>query len=119
VNPMGKLPALVHRGTVVTEAGAICAYLADAFPAAGLRVAQMPGNGNLLSVDVLWCGLHRAGAHGSDDATACSPETQLQWIRLLRRHRQYAGKGIDARALHLGDRFSAADVYIDHRSDSE
>jgi len=39
VNPMGKLPALVHRGTVVTEAAAICAYLADAFPAAGLAPA--------------------------------------------------------------------------------
>jgi glutathione S-transferase len=36
VNPMGKLPALVHRGLVVTETAAICAYLADAFPQAGL-----------------------------------------------------------------------------------
>ena len=36
VNPMGKVPAIVHRGTVVTECGAICAYLADAFPAAAL-----------------------------------------------------------------------------------
>jgi glutathione S-transferase len=36
VNPMGKLPAIVHRGAVVTECAAICAYLADAFPAAGL-----------------------------------------------------------------------------------
>jgi len=36
VNPMGKLPAIVHRSTVVTESGAICAYLADAFPAARL-----------------------------------------------------------------------------------
>jgi glutathione S-transferase len=32
VNPMGKLPAIRHGGTVVTEAAAICAYLADAFP---------------------------------------------------------------------------------------
>ena len=32
INPMGKVPAIVHRGTVVTEAAAICAYLADAFP---------------------------------------------------------------------------------------
>ena len=32
VNPMGKLPAIVHRGVVVTETAAICAYLADAFP---------------------------------------------------------------------------------------
>ncbi len=36
INPMGKLPALVHRGTVITETGAIIAYLADEFPAAGL-----------------------------------------------------------------------------------
>ncbi|MGH7047955.1 MAG: glutathione S-transferase N-terminal domain-containing protein [Stellaceae bacterium] len=35
VNPMGKVPALRHRDTIVTEAAAICAYLADAFPAAG------------------------------------------------------------------------------------
>lgn len=39
INPMGKLPALVHRGVAVTEAAAICAYLADAFPAAGLAPA--------------------------------------------------------------------------------
>ena len=36
INPMGKVPAIRHRGTVVTEAAAICAYLADAFPEAGL-----------------------------------------------------------------------------------
>jgi glutathione S-transferase len=36
INPMGKVPAIVHGETVVTECAAICAYLADAFPAAGL-----------------------------------------------------------------------------------
>jgi glutathione S-transferase len=36
---MGKLPTLVHRGVTVTEAAAICAYLADAFPNAGLAPA--------------------------------------------------------------------------------
>jgi glutathione S-transferase len=36
VNPMGKVPALRHGATVVTEVAAICAYLADAFPQAGL-----------------------------------------------------------------------------------
>ena len=36
VNPMGKVPTIRHRGVVVTEAAAICAYLADAFPEAGL-----------------------------------------------------------------------------------
>ena len=36
VNPMGKIPAIRHGDTVVTECAAICAYLADAFPEAGL-----------------------------------------------------------------------------------
>jgi glutathione S-transferase len=36
VNPMGKVPAIRHRGHVVTECAAICAYLADVFPDAGL-----------------------------------------------------------------------------------
>ena len=36
INPMGKVPAIKHGDTVVTEAAAICAYLADAFPEAGL-----------------------------------------------------------------------------------
>lgn len=36
INPMGKVPAIVHHGQVVTEVAAICAYLADAFPDAGL-----------------------------------------------------------------------------------
>jgi glutathione S-transferase len=36
VNPLGKVPALRHGEHVVTECAAICAYLADAFPAAGL-----------------------------------------------------------------------------------
>lgn len=33
INPMGKVPALEHKGVVVTEVAAVCAYLADAFPA--------------------------------------------------------------------------------------
>jgi glutathione S-transferase len=42
INPMGKVPALRHGDAVVTEAAAICAYLADAFPQAGL--APPPGH---------------------------------------------------------------------------
>ena len=36
INPMGKVPAIVHRGTMISEVGAIIVYLADAFPAAAL-----------------------------------------------------------------------------------
>ena len=36
INPMGKVPAIRHGEVIVTECAAICAYLADAFPDAGL-----------------------------------------------------------------------------------
>src|SRR5690242_21070834 len=39
VNPMGKVPAIVHRGALVTEQPAIFLYLADLFPRAGLAPA--------------------------------------------------------------------------------
>jgi glutathione S-transferase len=41
INPMGKVPAIRHKGKVVTEVAAICCYLADAFPEA--RLAPPPG----------------------------------------------------------------------------
>jgi glutathione S-transferase len=39
INPMGKVPAIKHGEVVVTEGAAICCYLADVFPAAGLAPA--------------------------------------------------------------------------------
>jgi glutathione S-transferase len=46
INPMGKVPAIRHGDTVVTECAAICAYLADAFPQAKLAPAVTgPGRG--------------------------------------------------------------------------
>ena len=39
INPMGKVPALKHRDTVITEVAAICTYLADTFPEAKLNVS--------------------------------------------------------------------------------
>jgi glutathione S-transferase len=38
INPMGKVPALRHGETIITESAAICCYLADEFPGAGLNV---------------------------------------------------------------------------------
>lgn len=39
INPMGKVPAITHGDTVITEAAAICLYLADLFPEAKLAPA--------------------------------------------------------------------------------
>jgi glutathione S-transferase len=38
INPMGKVPALKHGDTVITEVAAICTYLADEFPKAKLNI---------------------------------------------------------------------------------
>jgi glutathione S-transferase len=38
INPMGKLPTIKHGDTVITEAAAICTYLADEFPQAKLNL---------------------------------------------------------------------------------
>jgi glutathione S-transferase len=38
INPMGKVPTLQHGDVIITEVAAICTYLADAFPKAGLSV---------------------------------------------------------------------------------
>ena len=38
INPMGKVPALKHGDTVITEGAAICTYLADEFPQAKLAI---------------------------------------------------------------------------------
>ncbi|MFA4109813.1 glutathione S-transferase family protein, partial [Xanthomonas perforans] len=42
INPMGKIPTIVHGTSVVTEQGAIYQYLAELYPEAGLSPA--PGD---------------------------------------------------------------------------
>ncbi len=49
LNPMGKVPTIVHQGVPVSEVAAICAYLADTYPKAGLGVPiGSPGRGPYL-----------------------------------------------------------------------
>ncbi|WP_346427858.1 glutathione S-transferase N-terminal domain-containing protein [Halomonas sp. NO4] len=43
LNPMGKVPAIRHGKVVVTEAAAICSYLADAFPEAYRILGRLDG----------------------------------------------------------------------------
>ena len=39
INPMGKVPAIMHQGTLVTEQAAVYMYLAELYPEAGLAPA--------------------------------------------------------------------------------
>ncbi|WP_333701458.1 glutathione S-transferase family protein [Sphingobium yanoikuyae] len=112
INPMGKVPAIVHGGKVVTECAAICAYLADAFPAAGLAPASddradyyrwlffaagpvEAAVTNKAMGFVLPEGRERSAGYGSLDDTLDTLET-----------------AVTGRSWICGGTFTAADVYV-------
>ncbi|MCH4151703.1 MAG: glutathione S-transferase family protein [Sphingobium sp.] len=112
INPMGKVPAIVHKGHVVTETAAICAYLAEAFLEAGLK----PG-GDALADYYRWM-FFAAGpveAAFSNRAAGFAPPEDKQRmfgyghfeLAIDTLETAVAGKSYVA-----GDRFSAADVYV-------
>jgi glutathione S-transferase len=114
VNPMGKVPALRHGDAVVTECGAICAYLADAFPAAGL--APPPG-------DKARAPYYRWMFFAAGPVEAATTNKAMGW-EVPESRRTMAGYGSLEDVLAalelavrngpylLGDTFSAADVYL-------
>jgi len=114
VNPMGKVPALRHGGTVVTEAAAICAYLADAFPAAGL--APPPGDG-LRGPYYRWlffaAGLLEAAASNKALGFVVPEGRERMMGYGTYDHVLNALEGAVSQGDCLvGDRFTAADVYV-------
>jgi glutathione S-transferase len=113
LNPMGKVPTIVHRGVVVSEAAAVCAYLADAFPKAGLAPAlDDPRRGTYLR----W--LFFAAACGEPALTdKSSPRNNPPPSRSLG-YGSYDDtlngleRAIEPGPYILGEKFSAADVYV-------
>ena len=114
INPMGKVPAIRHGDMVVTEAAAICAYLADAFPEA--RLAPPPG-------DRLRGAYYRWLFYGAGPLEAAWTNKAMGFVAPPERERM-AGYGrfetvVDvleqavSRSEYLvGDTLTAADVYI-------
>ena len=113
INPMGKVPAIVHRGTVVTESAAICAYLADAFPAAGLAPAlDDPKRGSYLRWLFFGAGCvepavidHMFSRPPPSRPGAMGYGNYADTIDTLE-------KALTPGPWVLGERFSAADVYL-------
>jgi glutathione S-transferase len=114
INPMGKVPTLTHGATVVTESAAICAYLADAFPEAGL--APPPG-------DPARGAYYRWLFFGAGPVEAAICDRGMGWEVPPERSRMmgYGSFGLLLDALETsvagrtylaGDRFSAADLYL-------
>lgn len=114
INPMGKVPALVHGGMVVTECAAICAYLADAFPAAGLAPAPTD---RLRGAYYRWL-FFAAGpleAAVSNKALGVSvPDEKRVMVGYgsIEQVTDVLERAVDGREFIVGDRFTAADVYV-------
>ncbi len=114
VNPMGKVPAIVHGATVVTECAAICAYLADAFPQAALAP---PATSHERGPYYRWL-FFAAGP-----VEAAVADKAMGWEAPPERSRMF-GYGtfsqmlngletaVSGRAYLANGRFSAADVYV-------
>ena len=114
INPMGKVPAIRHGDAVVTEAAAICAYLADAFPQAGL--APPPG-GRERGSYYRWLFF----AAGPLEAAVVNKALQFE---VPAGREKMAGYGTYAHVVNAleaavrdceflaGGRFSAADLYV-------
>src|ERR1700722_14527109 len=114
INPMGKVPALRHGDTVVTEAAAICAYLADVFPEASLAP---PPASRLRGPYYRWM-FFAAGpieAANTDKAlgVAVRPEQSRMVGYGTREQTLIALEDQLNRSEYIaGDRFTAADVYV-------
>ena len=114
VNPMGKVPAIRHGDTVVTEAASICAYLADAFPET--RLAPPPGD-RLRGAYYRWlffvAGPLEAAAANKIMGFAVPEERERMMGYGRFEHVMNALEAAVSRSEYLvGDRFTAADVYV-------
>jgi len=114
INPMGKVPAIRHGDVAVTEAGAICAYLADAFPEVGLAP---PLGDKRRGPYFRWMFFGAGPIEGFMAARALGAEAKPEQKRMvgwgdetdLMNALETAIRGRD---FILGDQFSAADVYF-------
>lgn len=112
LNPMGKVPTITHGDTIVTECAAICAYLADVFPAAKLA-PPADRRGDYYRWLFFAAGPLETAA--SNHALGFEPPADKQGMM---GYGTYAAtidtleKAVSGKHYVAGDSFSAADVYI-------
>ena len=114
INPMGKVPAITHRGQVVTECAAICAYLADAFPQAGL--APAPGSPERAPY-YRWlffaAGPVEAAVSNKSAGFVATPEqSRMLGYGAFEITMDVLEKAVSGGGYLAGGKFSAADVYL-------
>jgi glutathione S-transferase len=114
INPMGKVPALRHGDTIVTEVSAICAYLADAFPQAGLAPAP---TSKLRGAYYRWL-FYAAGPVEQAVTNRALGFVVPEGRSVMAGYGNFADvmntleAAVTGRSYLVGDTFSAADVYL-------
>lgn len=111
VNPMGKVPAIVHNGHVVTECAAICAYLADAFPKAGLAPATTERADYYRWLFFAAGPLEHAITNRSLGVTPTDAQQRMAGYGSYDLAVDTLEKAVSAHRYFAGDSFTAADVY--------
>ncbi len=114
INPMGKVPALKHGDTVITETAAIIAYLADAFPQAKLAP---PSGSKLRGIYYRWmffaAGAFEAAVTNQALNVSIPPERAgMVGYGSLKAVLDVLANAVSKSTYILGEDFSAADVYI-------
>ena len=110
LNLMGKVPALVHDGQVITEAAAICTYLAEAFPQAGLMPAQ---HGAFYRWMFYGAGpLEQAVVNGSMGWVPTPDKKGRMGYGSMEDVLATLSGHLGANTYFCGDQFTAADVYV-------
>ncbi len=112
INPMGKVPAIKHGDEVVTECAAICAYLADAFPQAGLAPA-LDDRAAYYRWLFFAAGPLEAAVINRSMGWVPEPDKQVMvGYGSFDLTRDVLIKAVSASAYVTGETFTAADVYI-------
>jgi glutathione S-transferase len=112
INPMGKVPAIAHNGRVVTEVAAICCYLADAFPEAGLA-PDLKDRADYYRW--LFFAAGPVEAAFSNRAVGWEPDTDRQRMFGYGNYDLAMGtlaKALSANDYLAADRFTAADLFV-------
>ena len=111
INPMGKVPAIQHNGHVVTECAAICAYLADAFPEAGLAPA-LTDRASYYRWLFFAAGPLEAAVVNRTLKVEVSEQQRMVGYGTFEKTIDVIAHAVTSNPYVAGSRFSAADVYV-------
>jgi glutathione S-transferase len=112
INPMGKVPAIVHDGKVVTECAAICAYLAESFPEVGFA-PQTGERADYYRWMFFAAGPVEAAVTNRSAGFAGEPGSERMFgYGTYERTMDVLESAVTGRDYICGARFTAADVYV-------